>query len=125
MPISQGAGRVSGRSGRRDGVVAEALLDARQQPRRQLVVAALSGDDGAQLGVEVVRLQAVLAAAEVGVDHLAGLVGQLLVEELLQLSQGLVAVTHESLLPDQARLRRLQWASARATRVRLRNRLTA
>src|SRR6185295_10142146 len=69
-----------------------AVLDLLQQPGRDLAFAALGGDHLAQLGFEVVGLQAVQAALEVVLDEVLGVGGELLVEERLQFSQCLAAV---------------------------------
>src|SRR5258705_5916975 len=80
-------------------VFVEALLDPRQQARRHLVVAALGGDHGAQLGVEVERLQAIRTTLEVSVDGLTAVVGELAVEKDLELPDRVVAISHCSPLP--------------------------
>ena len=59
--------------------------------------------------MEVERLQAVEAATEVGLDRVERLLRELVVEERLELSQRLLAVTHALTLP----IRRLWRSSSR------------
>src|SRR3954453_12309931 len=81
-------------------ILVEALLDARQQAGRHLVVAALRGDHLAQLCLEVEGLQAVVASGQMGMDGCVSVFRQRAVEERFELADGLLTVIHSS-VPSQ------------------------
>ena len=97
---SPGCRPVRGSSGRTDDAVAveigvETHLDPAEQAGWQLVGVALAADRQLQFGLEVERLQAVHARTEVRVDVGTDVVGELPVEEGVELSDRFVAVRHD------------------------------
>src|SRR5829696_4787585 len=87
------AGLVSpGAAAAGSGLVLERLGDPRAEVLGHGVAAPLRDDD-AQLGLEVVRLEARQAVVEMSLDPCSSLDGQLAVDEGVELAEDVVAIT--------------------------------